>query len=231
MKRFLDDFLLGKASYTELLTDNRFYVNQDIAELFGTSSSTQEIEMKEVSFHRGFLSHPLILMRKRDGNESNIITRGSFVADIVLGFKLGEGVVVDEEDILDAERRAKTRREEVEILTEGSCQVCHGMINPPGFALESFDYLGRYRTTIQGKDIDASGVMPSMDDLSFDDFQGFITGVGQNHLAYKNFVYQLFTFYFGKSPSPDELAKLLKSFEDEGYHLKPLLIQLFTGGQ
>lgn len=42
-----------------------------------------------------------------------------------------------------------------------SCAACHRRIDPLGFGLENYDSLGRWRTTIGGKPIEASGVLPT----------------------------------------------------------------------
>ena len=41
------------------------------------------------------------------------------------------------------------------------CASCHRLMDPPGFALEQFDAVGRYRTRSESNTlIDASGVLP-----------------------------------------------------------------------
>src|SRR5690606_34649948 len=40
-----------------------------------------------------------------------------------------------------------------------ACQGCHRLMDPIGFALESFDAVGGFRTTDNGNLIDASGMM------------------------------------------------------------------------
>src|SRR5690606_18921567 len=40
-----------------------------------------------------------------------------------------------------------------------ACQGCHRLMDPIGFALESFDAVGRFRTTDNGNPIDASGTL------------------------------------------------------------------------
>lgn len=44
-----------------------------------------------------------------------------------------------------------------EALADPSCTGCHTMFDPPGFALETFDALGKSRTTHNGEPIDPSG--------------------------------------------------------------------------
>ena len=46
------------------------------------------------------------------------------------------------------------------------CASCHDMIDPPGFAFENFDQVGRPRTADSGRPIDASGTMSGAGDLS-----------------------------------------------------------------
>ena len=42
-----------------------------------------------------------------------------------------------------------------------ACASCHRLVDPPGFALEQFDAVGRFRTrTVANTSIDASGVLP-----------------------------------------------------------------------
>ena len=41
------------------------------------------------------------------------------------------------------------------------CASCHSMMDPPGLALENFDFVGRWRTVDESSNpIDASGVLP-----------------------------------------------------------------------
>lgn len=48
-----------------------------------------------------------------------------------------------------------------------ACMSCHRSITPPGFALENFDPIGRWRANYPGgKPIDASGVLPSGEKFS-----------------------------------------------------------------
>lgn len=44
-------------------------------------------------------------------------------------------------------------------LPDPSCTACHSNFFPPGYALENFDPMGRWRTEFGGEEIDASGVL------------------------------------------------------------------------
>ena len=57
---------------------------------------------------------------------------------------------------------ATTVRQRLEVhRTNPACAGCHALVDPIGLGLENYDLVGRYRTTDQGKPIDASGVLPS----------------------------------------------------------------------
>jgi hypothetical protein len=51
-----------------------------------------------------------------------------------------------------------TRREQLESeLSDPTCAGCHQLIDPPGYSLEHYDELGRYREVDNGLPIDSSG--------------------------------------------------------------------------
>jgi hypothetical protein len=54
-----------------------------------------------------------------------------------------------------------TRERYQQVTSPPACAGCHRLINDVGFALESFDAAGRFRSTENGKPIDASGVIAS----------------------------------------------------------------------
>ena len=59
----------------------------------------------------------------------------------------------------------KTVRERLELhRASATCRQCHGVIDPPGLALENFDAIGRWRTTdpqAANARIDSSSVLPN----------------------------------------------------------------------
>ena len=57
----------------------------------------------------------------------------------------------------------KTNRQLFEARTAGTCQGCHGIIDPLGFGLENYDAIGGYRTTDNGLPVDARGELKNID--------------------------------------------------------------------
>jgi len=101
----------------------------------------------------GFLSSYISV-----GNEPDIIHRGVFIAERLLCKQLPPpdpkaiGTMISNAPGL-------TNRERVEMTTgKGTCgQACHAtLFNPLGYAFENYDAIGKYRTTDQGKPVNAA---------------------------------------------------------------------------
>ena len=43
---------------------------------------------------------------------------------------------------------------------DAACAICHNLLDPPGFALEHFDAVGRWRALEEGRPVDAAGGLP-----------------------------------------------------------------------
>ena len=96
------------------------------------------------------------------------VVRGAWVLQTLLGQKLPEpppdaGTLPPDAGTAPG----VTLREELQRhRREARCAVCHDKIDPIGFGLENFDAIGRWRTTENGRPIDASGRLP--DGATFD---------------------------------------------------------------
>jgi hypothetical protein len=96
-----------------------------------------------------------------NGTYTSPILRGAFVLERILGTpppRPPEGVTAIEPDI----RGAKTIRQQMAKHRDvPTCASCHSKIDPPGFALESFDVIGGwrdyYRTSGNGKAVMIDG--------------------------------------------------------------------------
>lgn len=96
--------------------------------------------------HRGgVLTMASVLKVTANGTYTSPILRGAFVLDRLLGTpspQPPDGVPAIEPDI----RGATTIRQQLaKHRQSATCASCHAKIDPPGFALESFDVIGGYR--------------------------------------------------------------------------------------
>ena len=117
------------------------------------------IELRKVSLPQnnprgGFLTQASILKVTANGTTTSPVTRGAWVMERLLGKPVpppppGAGSI--DPDV----RGTTTIREQLDKhRADASCAACHQKIDPPGFALESFDVMGgwreRYRSLEKG---------------------------------------------------------------------------------
>jgi len=152
----------------------------------------------------GFLSSYLSV-----GNEPDIIHRGVFIAERLLCKTLpppdpkAAGTMIPDTAGL-------TNRERVEMTTgKGTCgQACHGaLFNPLGYAFENYDAIGKYRTTDQGKPVNAADSYTLDGQLrSFNDgveLSRLLADAKETHACY---VQNMMSYLHGRALTADEQA-------------------------
>ncbi len=157
-RRFFDHVVVtGQGGIAQLLTEPLAFVNARTAPLYGLSGITgdalQKVEL-DPRWRSGLLTQLGFLTKNATRKTSDPVHRGLVVLRKVLCDEPDPPPMMFE---LPAPVPGLTTREVYEKAT--ACGVgCHDtLINPPGFALEMFDALGRLRTEEAGKPIDARG--------------------------------------------------------------------------
>ncbi|WP_145359728.1 DUF1588 domain-containing protein [Alienimonas californiensis] len=128
----------------------------------------------------GLLTQGSILKHTADGAATSPILRGVWASERLLGITVPpppENIPAVEPDT----RGSTTIREQLaKHRADPSCASCHVKVDPVGFALESFDPAGAFRTDYMtrrgGKTVPRAPVDPSYempDGASFDDVVGF----------------------------------------------------------
>lgn len=118
----------------------------------------QKVKLPPESHRGGVLTQASILKVSANGTNTSPVVRGVWVMDRILGLEPPPpppGVPGVEPDI----RGATTLREQLAKHSEmESCQGCHRVIDPPGFALENYDVIGgwreRFRSLGEGEKVD-----------------------------------------------------------------------------
>jgi hypothetical protein len=165
------------ADYTFL--DERLAGHYGVPGVFGPSFQRKSLPKK--SPYGGILTQASVLKVTANGTSTSPVLRGVYVMERLLGDPPSPpppSIPAVEPDI----RGTATIRELLKKhRADASCASCHNTIDPPGFALESFDVMGRWRENYRsltqgseriegvgrsgnefvhyiGKEIDASGV-------------------------------------------------------------------------
>lgn len=155
-ERYLQDMLDRNASVTELIDSDFTFLDNRLARFYGIDDvmgdSMQRVALKEDDHRGGILTHGAILKVTANGTTTSPVIRGVWISERLMGEHVPpppQGVPAIEPDIRGAtsirELLAKHRSNE-------ACAVCHVKIDPPGFALESYDPSGRYRETYASLD-------------------------------------------------------------------------------
>lgn len=169
---FFSDLLKSDGSLKRFFDADYTYVDKNLAqhyklpegETLRLKDGFRRVKLEKKSPRGGLLGMGAVLMVSANGVETSPITRGVFVSENLLG--VIPPPPPDEVPAIEPDTRgAKTIRDRLQKhLTSKACAECHRKIDPPGYALEQFDELGRWRTKYHGKTkqpIDATGELPS----------------------------------------------------------------------
>jgi hypothetical protein len=158
-RKLLDDNL----SVRNVVQSDFAIINSRLADHYGIEGvagpELQAVKLPADSPRGGFLSQASVLKVSANGTNTSPVVRGVYVMERILGQAPPPppvGVPGVEPDI----RGATTLRELLDKHRNvDTCRSCHRMIDPPGFALESFDPIGgwrdRFRVLGEGERVDA----------------------------------------------------------------------------
>jgi hypothetical protein len=163
---FFDEVLNNDQPLTNFVSSDFSFLNVRLAKHYRIPG-IEGMEMRKVTLpgdsHRGgLLTMGSVLKVTANGTTTSPIIRGSWVLERILGTpppKPPGDVGAIEPDIRGATtiREQLARHRDVE-----SCASCHRKIDPPGFALESFDVIGgwreHYRATGEPREINGRRV-------------------------------------------------------------------------
>ena len=164
MELFLDSVFHEDRSVGELLSANYTFLNERLARHYGVPNVRGD-EFRRVTLtdpsRFGLLGKASILMVTAYPNRTSPVLRGSFILENLLGTPPAPPPPNVEAFQENKEgEQFKTIRQIMEAhRANPSCNACHGVMDPLGFALENFDSIGTYRAMdrFTRTAIDASG--------------------------------------------------------------------------
>jgi hypothetical protein len=146
---YFDEMLRSDHSLTRFIASDFGILNGPLAKLYGVPG-VEGREFRKVSLppesHRGgVLTMAAVLKVTANGTNTSPVIRGSWVLERILGTPPPKPPV-DVEAVEPDIRGATTIREQLaKHRQRPECAGCHVRIDPPGFALESFDVIGGWR--------------------------------------------------------------------------------------
>ena len=230
-------------------------VNEKLAKHYGiagvTGAQIRRVPLPTDCPRGGFLTQGAILKITANGTTTSPVPRGAFVMDRLFGQPPEPppaNVAAVEPDV----RGATTIRELLDKhRNNATCASCHAKIDPPGFALESFDVIGGYRTRYRsigegepaprggidpfigikftlGPSVDASGALP--DERKFADIREFqALAAADSTLLLKNLAQQLAVYATGRElafSDRDQIAAVVAGTQKQGGGVRTLIHEL-----
>jgi mono/diheme cytochrome c family protein len=164
---FVDSIFREDRSVLDLLRAKHTFVNETLAWRYGIEGVKgdhfRRVDLEDPT-RWGLLGKGALLLASSYPNRTSPVLRGEYVMRNIIGVP-PEPPPPEVETDLDnvAAEENLTVRERLAIHRENpTCNGCHGLMDPLGFALENFDVDGTWRDVDRESDkpIDASGVLP-----------------------------------------------------------------------
>jgi len=160
-----ESILREDRSVLDLLRANYTFLNERLAKHYGIpniyGSRFRRVRFDENGVRGGLLRQGSILTVTSYATRTSPVIRGKWILDNLLGVPPPPppAAVPPLEDtgigkVLSVRERLAEHRK------NPACSGCHQLTDPVGFTLENYDAVGRWRTTDEGKPIDASGGLP-----------------------------------------------------------------------
>ena len=154
----------GGGKLEALFSSSSSFLDAKLAKLYGVSGVTGD-DFKPTTLNpmerAGILTQGAFLAAHSDADYSHPVKRGvHFLHNVVcVDIPSPDGIDVPP---LSERKPGQTTRQRYEEATSVNavCNGCHERIHGAGFALESYDAVGQFRTMEDGKPVDASGYLP-----------------------------------------------------------------------
>ncbi len=246
-RAFFRRVLAEDRSIFEFLDSDYAMLNERLARHYQVDgvvgTKIRPVPLPDDSVRGGVLAQAAILKVTANGTNTSPVVRGVWVLENILGQHLPPppaDIPALEPDL----RGATTVRERLEKhRADESCRSCHRSIDPPGFALESFDPVGGFRTNyirfqvnpkfveqgwgsfVNGAEVDSSGITTRGE--SFDDINGFRKLLLKHRKDFARcLIEKLFTYGLGRElgiSDREEVERIAAEAVDKDCGLKTLL--------
>ena len=164
--QFFQDLFRRNGSVLEILDSDHTFVNTALAKHYGWREFTGEGWRRWDGIRKysrgGVIAMAAVLSKQAGATRTSPVLRGNWIVETLLGEKLPDPPATVPELPDAANRNGLTVRESTERhVSNPTCANCHLRIDPFGFALESFDAIGRLRDKdLIGKSVDTRVRLP-----------------------------------------------------------------------
>jgi mono/diheme cytochrome c family protein len=232
---FFESVIREDRSVLDLLKADYTYLNERLANHYGIphiyGERFRKVDLGADRERGGLLRHGSVLMVTSYATRTSPVIRGKWILENLLGTppppppanvpSLNDNTVSASLPI--RERLAEHR-------ANAACASCHRLIDPPGFSLELFDAVGRWRILDEGRPIDAAGGLP--DGNQFAGVAGLEQALLKRpDLFVRTLTEKLFIFALGRAPEEFDapaIRKIVRDVRANDYRFSSLIVSLAT---
>jgi hypothetical protein len=232
---FFQDVAFENGSFKDLLLSNVAFVNRDNAAIYDLDPAMFGSELTKVQLDAaqrpGFMTRVGFLSSYAGYDATSPILRGAFISVYMLG--VNPGPPIPGATMMTVDGDFQTQRAYVEELTRpAACTGCHSILNPPGFALESYDGIGKWQTVDpRGGAIDATATVNFGDGNTkpITSPLELMQGIAQTPKAIELYAQAWVSYAFGRAPNANDqcvVDQLDTKLAQSGYSILNLLADL-----
>jgi hypothetical protein len=230
---FSDQLLRKNGRVLDFLDSDYTFLNERLAKVYEVPGVKGK-DMRQVKLPNnrrgGITSMAAILAYTSYPQRTSPVLRGKWILEQLLGTPPPPpppNVGQLPEDKKAA--KATTLRQRLEAhRNKPVCAGCHARLDPPGFALENFDVIGKWRDNDNGKPIDATGTMTGGRNFATPaEFRRLL--LEDKALFVRSLCTRMLGYATGRSVELHDqptLLRLEKVLRDSDYRSEPLLIAL-----
>ncbi len=249
---FFAELLRADLPARNVVASDFTFLNERLADHYGirgvSGAQFRKVKLPPDSLRGGLMTQASVLKVTANGTTTSPVLRGHWITERILGLETPPPpptVEAVEPDI----RGAVTIRQQLDKhRANASCAACHRKMDPPGFALESFDVMGGYRVRYRAVSdkvppvkghgmngqafafhyalpVDSAGALP--DGRPFKDVRELKKLLAQDEVPIaRNLVRQLTVFATGapvRFSDREEVEKILAAAKEKQYGVRSLV--------
>jgi hypothetical protein len=197
---------------TTLLTADFSMLNAVLATYYGAADSTGVKDFHKVTFkageRAGLVTQAGLMASQALDNDTSPVRRGLYVRQALLCQEVPDPppTINVVPPMPDGKRQQRERL--ATHSADPTCAVCHAQMDPIGFAFESYDGVGRYRTTDVGRALDTSGTLTGVaGEFAFGGAVELLQGLARAPEVNRCFVKMAFSYGQGRASEPEALDR------------------------
>jgi hypothetical protein len=235
LNHMFESRLDANADLLDLFDSTTAFANAELATIYGitgiTGTTSVTAPLPAGVPRAGLLGTAAFLTLQSKQDATSPTARGKFVREAILC-----GEVPDPPDNLDTTLKdppaglKPTLREHMEMhRANPACASCHTLMDPLGYAFESFDWLGAVRDKDNGKPVDTTG---ELEGTAFKDAREFVTALRKLPATQDCLLRNIFRYASGHKETASDTAELSTwktKFDASGHQLVAFLADIAAG--